>query len=90
MNHRVVSAERLKRPRERRVPSSARARGGQVASGAARPLRAMDRFPYSKAEFKRVRAIQFGILSPEELVRVPAGSESSAGAERSVSTPLFW
>ena len=29
----------------------------------------MDRFPYSKAEFKRVRAIQFGILSPDELVR---------------------
>jgi hypothetical protein len=28
-----------------------------------------DRFPYSSAEFKRVRAIQFGILSPDELVR---------------------
>ncbi len=27
------------------------------------------RFPYSSAEFKRVRAIQFGILSPDELVR---------------------
>ncbi len=29
----------------------------------------MDRFPYSSAEFKRVKSIQFGILSPEELVR---------------------
>ncbi len=30
----------------------------------------LDRFPFSTAEFKRVRAIQFGILSPDELVRV--------------------
>ena len=29
----------------------------------------VDRFPYSSAEFKRVRAVQFGILSPDELVR---------------------
>jgi len=29
----------------------------------------MDRFPYSSAEFRRVKAIQFGILSPDELRR---------------------
>jgi len=37
----------------------------------------LDRFPYSSAEFKRVRGIQFGILSPEELVR---GCDTSEGA----------
>lgn len=25
--------------------------------------------PYSSAEFKRVRAVQFGIISPDEMVR---------------------
>jgi DNA-directed RNA polymerase II subunit RPB1 len=28
-----------------------------------------DRFPHSTAELKRVKAVQFGILSPDEIVR---------------------
>lgn len=28
-----------------------------------------DRFPHSTAELRRVKAVQFGILSPDEIVR---------------------
>jgi hypothetical protein len=44
-----------------------RAQGGRLSTAM------VDRFPYSSAEFKRVRAVQFGILSPDELVRRAGG-----------------
>ena len=30
----------------------------------------IDRFPHSTAELRRVKAVQFGVLSPDEIVRV--------------------
>ena len=32
----------------------------------------IDRFPHSTAELRRVKAVQFGVLSPEEIVRPSA------------------
>ena len=29
----------------------------------------IDRFPHSTAELRRVKAVQFGVLSPDEIVR---------------------
>jgi len=29
----------------------------------------LDRFPHSTAELKRVKTVQFGVLSPDEIVR---------------------
>ena len=40
----------------------------------------IDRFPHSTAELRRVKAVQFGVLSPDEIVR-PAGA-NFLGAER--------
>ena len=48
----------------------------------------LDRFPHSTAELRRVKAVQFGILSPDEIVRAPAAahllpaSSSSNGRSR--------
>ena len=30
----------------------------------------LDRFPHSTAELKRVKTVQFGVLSPDEIVRL--------------------
>jgi len=30
----------------------------------------LDRFPHSTAELKRVKTVQFGVLSPDEIVSV--------------------
>ena len=37
----------------------------------------LDRFPHSTAELRRVKAVQFGILSPDEIVRAPAAPPPS-------------
>jgi len=34
----------------------------------------IDRFPHSTAELRRVKAVQFGVLSPDEIVRPPIRS----------------
>lgn len=34
-------------------------------------MAALTQFSYSAAEIRRVRRVQFGVLSPEELVRPP-------------------
>ena len=35
-----------------------------------RTMSVIDRFPHSTAELRRVKAVQFGVLSPDEIVRV--------------------
>jgi hypothetical protein len=37
----------------------------------------IDRFPHSTAELRRVKAVQFGVLSPDEIVRTPPAPISS-------------
>jgi DNA-directed RNA polymerase II subunit RPB1 len=40
----------------------------------------IDRFPHSTAELRRVKAVQFGVLSPDEIVRAPPAPISWRGA----------
>ena len=38
----------------------------------------IDRFPHSTAELRRVKAVQFGVLSPDEIVRLPPPAPGAA------------
>jgi hypothetical protein len=44
----------------------------------------IDRFPHSTAELRRVKAVQFGVLSPDEIVRLapPAPGAARVAAAR--------
>ena len=42
-----------------------------------RTMSVIDRFPHSTAELRRVKAVQFGVLSPDEIVRAPPAPISS-------------
>ena len=42
----------------------------------------IDRFPHSTAELRRVKAVQFGVLSPDEIVRPPIRSPALATARQ--------
>ena len=43
-----------------------------------RTMSVIDRFPHSTAELRRVKAVQFGVLSPDEIVRLPPPAPGAA------------
>jgi hypothetical protein len=47
-------------------------------------MAALTQFSYSAAEIRRVRRVQFGVLSPEEIVRSRASRRRAGGNVRRV------